>query len=56
MIVVIGEAIIDLIESKEAKGQFQAIVGGANNNVAPALARRGNKHEFLARISLDKFG
>jgi len=56
MIVVIGEAIIDLIESKESKGQFQAIVGGANNNVALALARRGNKHEFLARISSDRFG
>ncbi len=46
MIVIIGEAIIDLIESKEAKGQFQAVVGGANNNVALALARRGSKMRF----------
>lgn len=56
MIVVIGEALIDLIESRETKGQFQAVVGGANCNVALALARRGNSHQFLARISTDRFG
>ena len=56
MIVVIGEALIDLIESRETKGQFQAVVGGANCNVALALARRGNNHQFLARISTDRFG
>ena len=56
MILVIGEALIDLIESRETKGQFQAVVGGANCNVALALARRGNSHQFLARISTDRFG
>jgi fructokinase len=56
MILVIGEALIDLIESREAKGQFQAVVGGANANVALALARRGTDHQFLARISSDRFG
>ena len=56
MILVIGEALIDLIESKETKGQFQAVVGGANANVALALARRGTDHQFLARISSDRFG
>ena len=56
MILVIGEAIIDLIESRETKGQFQAVVGGANCNVSLALARRGNQHQFLARISSDRFG
>ena len=56
MIVVIGEALIDLIESRETKGQFQAVVGGANANVALALARRGTNHQFLARISSDRFG
>jgi fructokinase len=56
MIVVIGEALIDLIESREIKGQFQAVVGGANANVALALARRGTDHQFLARISSDRFG
>jgi fructokinase len=56
VIVVIGEALIDLIESKEIKGQFKAVVGGANCNVALALARRGSKHQYLARISSDRFG
>ena len=56
MILVIGEALIDLIESREVKGQFQAVVGGANANVALALARRGSNHQFLARISSDRFG
>ncbi len=56
MILVIGEALIDLIESRETKGQFQAVVGGANANVALALARRGANHQFLARISSDRFG
>ena len=56
MILVIGEALIDLIESKETKGQFQAVVGGANANVALALSRRGTDHQFLARISSDRFG
>ena len=56
MILVIGEALIDLIESRETKGQFQAVVGGANANVALALARRGTDHQFLARISSDRFG
>jgi len=56
MIIVIGEALIDLIESREIKGQFQAVVGGANANFALALARRGSQHAFLARISTDRFG
>jgi len=56
MILVIGEALIDLIESRETKGQFKAVVGGANANVALALARRGTDHQFLARISSDRFG
>ena len=54
MIVVIGEALIDLI-SKES-GSYQAVVGGANANVALALAVRGEKQAFLGRISSDGFG
>ncbi len=54
MIVVIGEALIDLI-SKES-GNYQAVVGGANANVALALAVRGEKQAFLGRISSDGFG
>ena len=56
MILVIGEALIDLIEDSSKPGQFNAIVGGANANVALALARRGASHAFYARMSRDRFG
>lgn len=56
MILVIGEALIDLIENRYQPGSFNAVVGGANANVALALARRGTKHQFLGRISNDSFG
>lgn len=50
---VIGEALIDLIQDGD---RFNPIVGGANANVALALARRGEPHKFLGRISEDVFG
>jgi fructokinase len=56
MILVIGEALIDLIENRYQPGAFNAIVGGANANVALALARRGASHAFYARMSRDRFG
>ena len=56
MILVIGEALIDLIENRYQPGSFNAIVGGANLNVATALARRGTNHTFYARMSKDRFG
>lgn len=56
MILVIGEALIDLIENRYQAGSFNAIVGGANANVSIALARRGTPQQFLARISNDRFG
>ncbi len=56
MILVIGEALIDLIENRYQPGSFNAVVGGANANVALALARRGTRHQFLGRISRDSFG
>jgi len=56
MILVIGEALIDLIENRYQPGSYNAIVGGANANVAIALARRGTKQQFLARLSTDRFG
>jgi fructokinase len=56
MIVVIGEALIDLIEDNSTAGRYQAVVGGANANVAIALARAGAKQQLLARISDDAFG
>ena len=56
MILVVGEALIDLIENRYQTGAFNAIVGGANANVAIALARRGTPQQFLARIASDRFG
>jgi fructokinase len=56
MILVIGEALIDLIENRYQPGAFNAIVGGANLNVATALARRNSNHTFYARMSNDRFG
>jgi len=56
MIIVIGEALIDLIQDRKDPTNYNAVVGGANANVAIALARRGSKHTFLARISTDSFG
>ena len=56
MILVIGEALIDLIENRYQPGAFTAIVGGANLNVATALAKRGSAHTFYARMSSDRFG
>jgi fructokinase len=56
MIVVIGEALIDLIEIKQHSGSYQAVVGGANANVAIALARAGTPQQLLARISSDALG
>jgi fructokinase len=56
MIFVIGEALIDLIQDHEEPAKFEAVVGGANANVALALARRGAAQHFLGRISNDAFG
>jgi len=56
MIVVIGEALIDMIQDQSAPEKFNAVPGGANANVAFALARREHAHRFLGRISGDLFG
>jgi fructokinase len=56
MILVIGEALIDLIGRSNDEGRYQAVVGGANANVSLALAVRGEKQAFLGRISTDGFG
>ena len=54
MILVIGEALIDLIGRGDQS--YEAVVGGANANVALALAVRGERQAFLGRISDDGFG
>lgn len=45
MILVIGEALIDLIG--HGGKTYEAVVGGANANVALALAVRGESRLFL---------
>lgn len=55
MILVIGEALIDLI-GKAGSNTYSSVVGGANANVALALARRNEPHAFFGRISIDGFG
>ncbi len=56
MIIVIGEALIDLIQDRDNNDEYKAVVGGANANVAIALARLEANHTFLARLSTDSFG
>ena len=53
-IVVVGEALIDLIQ--QADGSYQAKTGGAPANVSIALARLGTDVTFVARMSVDAFG
>ena len=56
MILVVGEALIDLIGDSEQTEKYTSVVGGANANVALALARRGTPQKFLGRLSFDGFG
>ncbi len=53
-IVVVGEALIDLIQQPD--GSYQAKTGGAPANVCIALARLGTDVTFVARMSVDAFG
>lgn len=56
MILVIGEALIDLIGQEGSAEGYRPVVGGANANVALALAKASQPHRFLGRISKDSFG
>jgi fructokinase len=53
-IVVIGEALIDLIQQED--GRYVAKPGGAPANVSIALARLGTHVSYAGRMSTDKFG
>lgn len=55
MIDVMGETLVDLIESPEP-GLYRAVPGGSPANVALGLARLGSQCRFLGRISTDRFG
>lgn len=53
-IVVVGEALIDLIQQPD--GSYDAKTGGAPANVSIALARLGVDVTFISRMSVDAFG
>ena len=53
-IVVIGEALIDLIQQEN--GDYKSKPGGAPANVSIALARLGAQVSFAGRMSTDGFG
>ena len=54
MIVVVGEALIDLVVSPG--GQVAARPGGSPFNAARSLARLGAETTFLARLASDGLG
>jgi fructokinase len=55
--VVIGEALIDLIETSDAEGLcFRPVPGGSPLNVAVGVARLGTDVEFVGSFATDTFG
>jgi fructokinase len=57
-ILVAGEAVVDLIEQRQADGSsvFKWVLGGSPLNVAVGLARLGCPVAYLNAISTDSFG
>ena len=56
VIVVCGEALIDLTASRVEPGRFDARPGGGPCNTAVGLGRMGVSTGFLGRLSTDRFG
>ncbi len=58
MIVVTGEALIDLLPTVDGEGRpaLRALVGGSPLNVALGLGRLGRPAAFLGAVSADGFG
>jgi fructokinase len=56
MILISGEALIDLIPDAERDGRYDAVLGGSPYNVAIGLARLGGKASFVSRLSADANG
>jgi fructokinase len=56
MILISGEALIDLIPDPEADGRYDAVLGGSPYNVAIGLARLGGRASFISRLSADANG
>ncbi len=53
---VVGEALVDLVESPSSRGTFTAHAGGSLYNVALTLARLGEQVSLVARTGSDAFG
>jgi fructokinase len=56
MILISGEALIDLIPDPIKSGAYDAVLGGSPFNVAIGLARLGSPTTFVSRISADANG
>jgi fructokinase len=56
MILISGEALIDLIPDPEHEGRYDAVLGGSPYNVALGLARLGGPACFISRLSADANG
>jgi len=56
MILISGEALVDLIPDPEFDGRYDAVLGGSPYNVAIGLARLGGRASFISRISADANG
>jgi len=56
MILISGEALIDLIPDPVRQNAYDAVLGGSPYNVAIGLARLGSKTAFVSRISADGNG
>lgn len=56
MILISGEALIDLIPDPGMEGRYDAVLGGSPYNVAIGLARLGGRAAFISRLSADANG
>jgi len=56
MILISGEALIDLIPDPTKDNRYDAVLGGSPYNVAIGLARLGSQTAFVSRISSDGNG
>src|SRR5450631_4047206 len=56
MILISGEALIDLIPDPDKDSGYDAVLGGSPYNVAIGLARLGAPTGFISRISNDANG
>ena len=56
MFTVVGEALVDLVQSRDDAAEFSAHAGGSPYNVAITLARLGQQVSLVARSGQDAFG